>query len=124
YVCLLLPYRVRYAHAALMQVGDSLEHAARVHGASAGIALLRILLPVLMPSLAAAMLLVFAVASRELVASLLLTPTGIQTVSVFIWRQFEQGSLGAGMAMSVVTILITCSIMLIATLWLQRRASR
>lgn len=124
YVCLLLPYPVRYAHAALMQIGDSLEHAARVHGATAGTALRRILLPLLAPSLLAAMLLVFAVASRELVASLLLTPTGLQTVSVFIWRQFEQGSLGAGMAMSVITILMTCSIMLIATVWLQRRSQR
>src|SRR5690606_22375811 len=92
YCCLLLPYPVRYSHAALMQIGDSLEAAARVHGAGAVTALARILLPLLAPSLGAAMLLVFAVASRELVASLLLAPTGVQTVSLFIWRQFEQGS--------------------------------
>ena len=70
------------------------------------------------------MLLVFAVASRELVASLLLAPTGVQTVSLFIWRQFEQGSVGQGMAMSVVTVLVTTSLMLTVTLWTQRRAAR
>ncbi len=112
YCCLLLPYPVRYANAALQQIGENLESAARVHGASLGTTLRRILLPLLWPSLGAAMLLVFAVASRELVASLLLAPTGVQTVSLFIWRQFEQGSVGQGMAMSAVTIALTTSLML------------
>ncbi|VCU72242.1 Putative 2-aminoethylphosphonate transport system permease protein PhnV [Pigmentiphaga humi] len=121
YCCLLLPYPVRYSQAALMQIGDSLEAAARVHGAGMQTALIRILLPLLLPSLAAAMLLVFAVASRELVASLLLAPTGVQTVSLFIWRQFEQGSIGQGMAMSLVTVAVTTTVMLGATIWLERR---
>ncbi|GAA0489378.1 MULTISPECIES: iron ABC transporter permease [Pigmentiphaga] len=124
YCCLLLPYPVRYSHAALMQIGDNLEAAARVHGAGTVTALARILLPLLAPSLAAAMLLVFAVASRELVASLLLAPTGVQTVSLFIWRQFEQGSVGQGMAMSLVTVALTTTVMLLATLWLERRQAR
>jgi len=124
YCCLLLPYPVRYSHAALMQIGDSLEAAARVHGAGAVTALACILLPLLAPSLGAAMLLVFAVASRELVASLLLAPTGVQTVSLFIWRQFEQGSVGQGMAMSLVTVALTTTLMVVATLWLDRRQGR
>ena len=112
YCCLFLPYPVRYANAALQQIGENLESAARVHGASLATTLRRILLPLLWPSLGAAMLLVFAVASRELVASLLLAPTGVQTVSLFIWRQFEQGSVGQGMAMSALTIALTTSVML------------
>jgi iron(III) transport system permease protein len=121
YCCLLMPYPVRYSQAALMQIGDNLEAAARVHGASAFKAMSRILLPLLAPSLLASMLLVFAVASRELVASLLLAPTGVQTVALFIWRQFEQGSVGQGMAMSMVTIAVTTSLMLLVTLWMQRK---
>jgi len=121
YCCLLLPYPVRYASAAFAQIGDNMEAAARVHGASLRQTLMKILLPLIFPSLLAAMLLVFAVASRELVASLLLAPTGIQTTSLFIWRQFEQGSVGQGMAMSVVTILMTTTVMVAVTLWRQRR---
>jgi iron(III) transport system permease protein len=120
YCCLLLPYPVRYASAALAQIGDNMEAAARVHGANLQRALLKILLPLLAPSVLAAMLLVFAIASRELVASLLLAPTGIQTASLFIWRQFEQGSVGQGMAMSVLTILMTTTVMIGVTLWRQR----
>jgi iron(III) transport system permease protein len=53
------------------------------------------------------MLLVFALASRELVASVVVAPVGMQTIATFIWRQFEQGSVGIGMAMAFVTIILT-----------------
>lgn len=107
YCCILLPHPVRYTHAALLQVGDNLEAAARVAGASGMTALRRILLPLVGPSLVSAMLLVFAVASRELVASILVAPVGVQTVATFIWRQFEQGSIGLGMAMAFLAIVLT-----------------
>lgn len=123
YACLLLPYPVRYAHAALRQIGRNLEAGAFVHGAGFWTTLRRIVLPLLGPSVGAAMLLVFAIASRELVASLLLTPTGMQTVSLFIWRQFDQGSVGQGMAMSLVAIATTCALVVLAS-GLQRRAAR
>lgn len=107
YCCILLPQPVRYTTAALHQIGDNLEAAARVCGASAFVAFRRIILPLIAPSLVTSMLLVFAVATRELVASLLVAPVGMQTISVFIWRQFEQGSIGLGMAMAFVTIILT-----------------
>jgi len=107
YCCILLPHPVRYTQAALLQIGDNLEAAARVSGASGMTALRRILLPLIMPSLMSSMLLVFAVASRELVASILIAPVGVQTVATFIWRQFEQGSIGLGMAMAFLAILLT-----------------
>ena len=107
YCCLLLPYPARYANAALRQVGDNLEAAARVAGAKPITTFRRIVFPLILPSLISAMLLVFAVASRELVASLLVAPVGMQTVATFIWEQFEQGSVELGMAMSAIAILIT-----------------
>ena len=67
------------------------------------------------------MLMVFAVASRELVTSLLLSPAGTQTVAVFIWRQFEQGSVGQGMAMASLTLLTGLVLMLTALALMQRR---
>jgi iron(III) transport system permease protein len=67
----------------------------------------RILLPLIAPSVISSMLLVFAVASRELVASILVAPVGVQTVATFIWRQFDQGSIGLGMAMAFIAIVLT-----------------
>ncbi|MDU6821106.1 MAG: iron ABC transporter permease [Leclercia adecarboxylata] len=123
YCCLLLPWPVRYAGSALRQLGGNLEPAARVHGASALQALRFIVLPLVSPAMLAAMLMVFAIASRELVTSLLLAPAGTQTVSVFIWRQFEQGSVGQGMAMATLTLL-TGLVLMLTALGIMQRTTR
>ncbi|MFJ5982845.1 ABC transporter permease [Enterobacter cancerogenus] len=123
YCCLLLPWPVRYVGSALRQLGGSLEPAARVHGASAFQTLRYIVMPLVSPALLAAMLMVFAIASRELVTSLLLAPAGTQTVSVFIWRQFEQGSVGQGMAMATLT-LVTGLLLMLSALGIMQRAKQ
>ncbi|MGR8987422.1 hypothetical protein ACP3UJ_29525, partial [Klebsiella pneumoniae] len=46
---------------------------------------------------------------------------GTQTVAVFIWRQFEQGSVGQGMAMASLTLLTGLVLMLTALALMQRR---
>ncbi len=66
-----------------------------------------ILLPLVAPSLASGMLLVFAPASRKLVASLRVAPVGMQSIATFIWRQFDQGSVGVGMVMALIAIAVT-----------------
>ncbi|WP_039054726.1 iron ABC transporter permease [Enterobacter sp. Bisph1] len=124
YCCLLLPWPVRYISSAMRQLGANLEPAARVHGASALQALRLIVLPLIFPALLAAMLMVFAIASRELVTSLLLAPAGTQTVAVFIWRQFEQGSVGQGMAMATLTLITGLTLMLVALGIMQRGTKR
>ena len=85
YSCLLLPYPVRYTGVALTQLGAGLEAASRVHGATGMRTMMRIVLPLVAPTLLWSMLIVFAIASRELVTSLLLAPSGIETASIFIW---------------------------------------
>ncbi|MBC7144642.1 MAG: iron ABC transporter permease [Thioclava marina] len=107
YVCILLPQPVRYTVAAFQQVNPSLEAAARVHGASATRTAWRVLVPLVAPSVLAAMLLVFTVAARELVASLLVAPVGTDTIGTYVWRQFDQGSIGEGMAVAFLTIIAT-----------------
>lgn len=111
YICIMLPYTVRYASAALRQVSPSLDAAARVSGAGNGRVLRRILLPLMAPNLLVAMLLVFAIATRELVTSIMLAPPGLQTVSIYVFRQFEQGSPGSGMALSVLAIFSSTAIL-------------
>ncbi|AYD02833.1 iron ABC transporter permease [Neorhizobium sp. NCHU2750] len=120
YCCILLPQTMRYSTAAFQQIGDNLEAAARVFGASSVTAFRRILLPLVFPSLASAMLLVFALASRELVASVVIAPVGMQTIATFIWRQFEQGAIGLGMAMAFIAILITTLLPLVLLALLRR----
>ncbi|MFM0175455.1 ABC transporter permease [Paraburkholderia sediminicola] len=120
YSCLLLPYPIRYTSAALRQLGSGLEAAARVHGATSARVLLRIVMPLVAPALVSSVMIVFAVASRELVTSLLLAPSGVQTASIFIWQQFEQGSIGDGMAMGTVTLLISGALLGCGARWAKR----
>lgn len=123
YTGILLPYPIRYAVARLRQISGSLDDAARVAGASQIQALRHVTLPLMAPSLIAAMMLVFAIASRELVASIMLAPAGMRTVGTFVFSQFEQGSVQTGMAMSVIAITITSGILLAVNLWLARQGS-
>lgn len=119
YCCLLIPYPVRYAAGALRQVSVSLEDAARVSGATPVRMMTRVVLPLVLPAVLVAMLLVFAVATRELVASLILTPPGMHTVSTYIFRQFEQGSVGEGMALSTIAVGLTTLLLLLVARRLQ-----
>ena len=64
----------------------------------------RIIVPLVAPQLMVAMLLVFAIASRELIASVMLAPSGMKTVATYVFNQFAQGSPGVGMALSVIAI--------------------
>jgi iron(III) transport system permease protein len=104
YTAQYLPYAVQYARAGLAALPPSYEWAARVHGASAGMISRRIVAPLLWPHCLAGAILIFSIAFRELVGSVLLRPPGMQTVSTFILREFDQGSPAAGLAMGVIAI--------------------
>lgn len=121
YACLLLPYPVRYASASFRQISENLEAAARVSGAGFVRMFVHVLLPAMAPSLIVSMLLVFAIASRELVASLMVAPAGMSTVSTFVFKQFEQGSPGLGMAMSTVAIFTTTALILALTAFSRKK---
>lgn len=113
YICLTLPYPIRMLTAALKQLPRSLDDAAYICGAGELRVILRILVPLLAPVALAAGFIVFAIASRELVSSLMLAPPGVETVATYVFHQFDQGSINAGMAMSLVTILVSGSIIVL-----------
>ena len=104
YLAQYLPFPVQYVQAGIRSLPASLEPAARVHGAGAGMALWRIGLPLLWPHALGGAILVFSIAFRELVGSVLLRPPSVQTTSTYVLQQFDQGSTGAGLAMAMVAM--------------------
>jgi hypothetical protein len=104
YTSQFLPYAVQYARAGLAAIPSSYEWAARVHGASAAKTTRSVVVPLLWPHCVGGAILIFSIAFRELVGSVLLRPPGMQTVSTFILREFDQGNPAAGMAMGVIAI--------------------
>jgi len=110
YLCLMLPYPIRMVTVALRQLPTSLDDAAYISGANEWIVIKNILAPILLPVSLAAGFIVFAVSTRELVSSLMLAPPGVETVATFVFRQFDQGSINVAMAMSLLVVLVSGSI--------------
>lgn len=110
YICLMLPYPIRMLIAGLKQLPTTLDQAALICGASELKVMTRILAPLLVSTAVASGCIVFAISTRELVSSLMLAPPGVETVATFVFRQFDQGSINVGMAMSLITILISGAI--------------
>lgn len=113
YLCLMLPYPIRMLTSALQQLPKSLDEAAYISGANEWRVIFKILTPLLLPISFAAGLIVFAISTRELVSSLMLAPPGVETVATFVFRQFDQGDINVGMAMSLLVILISGTIIAI-----------
>ncbi|MCC5807131.1 MAG: iron ABC transporter permease [Opitutales bacterium] len=112
YVVIYITDALNYANASLRSVDERLENAAAVLGASPLTVFRRIVLPQLRPALVAAWLTTFIVCMRELVASILLLPPGVDTTATFIFNQFEQGDISAAMAMATVTILVSSAVLI------------
>lgn len=121
YLTLTFPYAMRYAASGLKQAPPSLTRAAAVHGAGPLQILRRIRLPLAWPLLVGGGTIVFALSMRELAASILLQPPGMQVVSTYVFEQFEQGSANDGMAMAVVGVLTTAVLLGLARTVLSRR---
>jgi iron(III) transport system permease protein len=101
YLALFIPIVMRFADGRFRQIGAGPEDAARVLGASWLQRYRRIMIPLLGPALLAGWTMVFMVASRELVTSLVVRPPGFSTAAVYIFQTFEQGDPLRGMAMAV-----------------------
>ncbi|MBN2678874.1 iron ABC transporter permease [Acidithiobacillus montserratensis] len=104
YATVTFPFALRYARTGLAQIPPRLEQAGRVHGASPLRTALGIQVPLVWPMLVGGATVVFALSMRELVASLMLQPAGMQVISTYIYGNFRQGVIGNGMALSVIGI--------------------
>lgn len=113
YVVIYITDALNFGSAGMSRMNQGLEHAAEQLGASRTRVFVSVVLPHLGPALAAAWLTTFIVCMRELVASLLLLPPGVQTTATFVFNQFEQGDIASAMAMGTITIGFTTGVLLV-----------
>ena len=116
YVVLYLPDALRYGDSGMRNITRNLENSALVMGASKWRVFTKIIFPLLRPYLIASWILSFIISVRELVASILLLPPGIETTATYIFSQFEQGGLSEAMCMATVTITLTVVVLLVFNL--------
>ncbi|MEW5963102.1 MAG: iron ABC transporter permease [Pseudomonadota bacterium] len=106
-LALVLAYTIRFLavslgsiEAGLERISPNLDAASRALGETALSTLLRVHLPLLLPALGSAGLLVFVDAMKELPATLLLRPFNFDTLATHVYsfaalEQFEEAALGA-----------------------------
>ena len=107
YVLRFLPLAVGAVRTTAERLDPALVQAARLLGASRMEAYRRITLPLTARGLLAGAALVFLEAMRELPATLLLRPTGFETLATELWRVYEAGYFGQGAVTGLVLILLS-----------------
>ena len=116
-----LPFTSRTGIAAILQIHQSLEEAARVQGIGWFRRMLRIIIPLSMSGLVAGMLLTFITAMRELSLIILLISPGNMVLTGLIFSYQEQDMAQHSSAVTLMLVLIIISISVIVRI-MSRRA--
>lgn len=117
YAVLFLPVALGSLRSGLLQINPSLEEAAQSLGVTQFQAFVRITVPILMPSIFASAAMVFLLTMKELPATLILGPTGFETLATSIWSASSEAFFTRTAASSL--ILVTAAG--IPTAWLVLR---
>lgn len=107
YVLRFLPLAVGSIRSTAESMDTSLVKAARVLGAPPREVFRRITLPLTRRGIVAGAALVFLEAMRELPATLLLAPTGFETLATYLWRVYEAGYFGRAAIPGLLLILMS-----------------
>ena len=107
YAILFLPLAVVGVRSAMAQASPRLEEVGRSLGSSPTSVFRRITLPLIAPGLGAAFALVFISSSTELTATLLLRPTGVNTLATQFWTYTTNFSYGAAAPYAALMVLIS-----------------
>jgi iron(III) transport system permease protein len=109
YLAMFLAQALGPVQAALRRVSTSLEDASRALGRSAIATARRVTLPLMLPGLVAGAGLVFLTTIKELPATLLLRPTGFETLAVRIWSATSEGFYTRG-ALAALVLLVVAAV--------------
>ncbi len=106
YAVLFLPVAVAATRAAVLQAPPVLEDVARSLGRSPLRALREVTVPLAAPGVAAGAALTFVVCMKELPATLLLRPTGMDTLATRLWTETGAGAFAAAAPYAAALILL------------------
>lgn len=113
YAVLFLPQAVGALRSALVRVPPSVEEAARSLGRNPRQTLLAVTLPLILPGLISGFALVFLTTMKELPATLLLAPTGFDTLATRVWTDQNDVYLARAAAAGLLLVLCAAAPMLL-----------
>ena len=109
YLVRFVPEAVGITRASLLQVSPRIEEVARTLGRSPGAVLRQVTLPMIRPGLAAGAALVFLTAMKELPTTIMLAPTGFDTLAVRIWSATSEGFFARAAAPALLMMLVAAA---------------
>jgi len=115
YIATYLPYGVRPLASAFVQVHAHLEESSLVCGASALTTMRRVIVPLLIPGIVSAWILMATMFVRELTVSVVLSRPGSEVLAVQILSFADDGLWGKLSALGIIMILISTALVLLAT---------
>jgi iron(III) transport system permease protein len=116
-----LAVATRVGRSGLMQIDRALDEASLVAGARWGTTVVRIVLPLLLPSLVASFLLLFVVGVREFTLPLVLGSRDNVVLGVVLWRLFEDGHIAEASAVASMVIAAVVPVVFVLRRYVVRR---
>ena len=104
YAVLFIPVALGSLRSGMLQINPNLEEAAQSLGMTRFKAFVKVTLPILMPSVFASAALVFLLTMKELPATLILGPTGFDTLATSIWSAYSEAFLTQTAASSLILV--------------------
>ena len=120
YAIMFFPLALVAVRAGVAQAPPGLEEVARSLGHGRLSVLFRVTLPVLAPALVAGFVLVFISSSTELTATLILRPTGVETLATGFWAFTNNFAYGAAAPYALALLLVAMLPGLVLGRWLER----
>jgi iron(III) transport system permease protein len=116
YIATYLPYGIRPLTSAFVQIHSHLEESSRVCGGGTLYTLRRVVIPLLIPGVVSAWILMATMFVRELTLSVVLSRPGTEVLAVQIFRFSEDGLWGQLSALGIIMIFISTTLVVIASL--------
>ena len=104
YAVLFLPVALGSLRSGLLQINPRLEEAAQSLGKTQLQSFIRVTLPIMMPSIFASAAMVFLLTMKELPATLILGPTGFDTLATSIWSASSEAFFTQTAASSLILV--------------------
>ncbi|MEU4314329.1 iron ABC transporter permease [Nocardia sp. NPDC024068] len=116
YIVLMLPYAVRMQMTAMLALGNTYSEASATSGASPLVTNLRVMLPLMRPTILSAVALMFILLTHEFAASLLVRASTTQVMGTLLFDLWQNGSYPLVAAMALLMTAVTTAGVAVAML--------
>jgi iron(III) transport system permease protein len=117
-----LPLSFMYAQAAMKQLGEELESAARILGASWLRSVRDVTAPLISRSLFSAAIIIFILKFRDMPTSMFLYSSGNEVVSILIYQYQEEGEFARMASVAILLLIVNLSMVLISRRFMEKRS--